>query len=43
MFRIIDETDTDNLVVYEMLATLYEEISKKLQSIYLPEDEKEEL
>lgn len=24
MFRIIDEKDTDNLVVYECLANLYE-------------------
>ena len=38
MFRIIDEKDTDNLAVYEILTNIYEEFAKKLSSKFLPED-----
>lgn len=40
MFRIIDEKDNDNLVVYETLLGIYTDINKKLKSKILPEDEK---
>lgn len=36
MFRVVDEKDVDNLVVYETLYSLYFEISKKLKSGVLP-------
>lgn len=36
MFRIIDEKDVDNLVVYETLFSIYLEFSKKLRSKILP-------
>jgi hypothetical protein len=36
MFRIIDEKDRDNLVVYEILFGIYTEINKKLKSKILP-------
>lgn len=38
MFRIIDEKDKDNLAVYEVLYTVYAEISRKMRMKLMPED-----
>lgn len=41
MYRIIDDTDRDNLIVYETLDGIYGDICNKLKSHLVPEDERE--